>query len=133
MQAILASRNPAAERRPLEERFWEKVDKTPTCWLFQAAVTSNGYGHFSVGGRAGGRRRAHRVAWELTFGPIPDGLFVLHRCDTRLCVNPTHLFLGTLRETTQDMWSKGRANYQRMRRVAVEPMWWLPPTAEVHS
>jgi hypothetical protein len=56
---------------------------------------------------------AHRRAWEEAFGPIPDGMLVLHTCDVRNCVNPEHLFLGTNKENTQDMVTKGRHWNQR--------------------
>jgi len=69
-------------------RFWEKVEKTPTCWLWTGAVNGNGYGNFNESGRYVG---AHRVAYELVIGPIPADLTLDHLCRVRLCVNPSHL------------------------------------------
>jgi len=94
----------------LEQRFWSKVDKSDGCWLWTAAKSSGGYGQFSVGDRM---QKAHRVAWELTHGPIPKGdgyhgTCVLHRCDVRACCNPSHLFLGSNAANVADKVAKGR-------------------------
>lgn len=87
------------------DRFWSKVDKSDGCWLWRGALFSNGYGQVS---RTGGGIGAHRVSWFLAYGPIPDGLFVCHRCDNPPCVNPDHLFLGTAKDNRLDMMSKGK-------------------------
>lgn len=85
------SRKPPTPRLPFEERFWAKVDRGGSgCWLWRAHTTrpTNGYG---VVRRNGRMQLAHRVAYELLVGPIPEGLDLDHRCRTRLCVNPAHL------------------------------------------
>jgi hypothetical protein len=93
------------------DRFWCKVAKGDGCWLWTAAKLKTGYGGFQLGTWGNSRVvRAHRMAWELTRGPIPRGLCVLHKCDVRLCVNPDHLFLGTKGDNVADMRAKGRAN-----------------------
>ena len=98
--------------RPLEDRFWPKVQKSEGCWFWIAGGDGpDGYGRIREG-RAGSRfLLAHRVAWELTYGPIPDGLFVCHHCDNRRCVRPDHLFLGTADDNNKDMQRKGRASH----------------------
>lgn len=89
--------------------FWVKVQKRGWCWLWTGHVLTDGYGQFSVG-RDGRTHhwRAHRLSYELLRGPIPDGLQVLHRCDTPLCVNPEHLRLGTHQDNMRDMEFKSR-------------------------
>lgn len=100
--------------RPLAERFWEKVLKTDTCWVWTAAKYPNGYGVIGVGKKPSGdsiMKAAHRLSWELANGPIPDGLWVLHKCDNRPCVRPDHLFLGTAHDNNQDTWDKKRRRF----------------------
>lgn len=95
--------------RPIEDRFWEKVTKTSTCWLWNGALLPNGYGQFgaqAIGMR--GSALAHRVAYYLANKTLPPGLCVLHTCDNRRCVNPSHLVLGTNQDNTDDMMQKGR-------------------------
>lgn len=75
------------------------------CWLWLRGINAKGYGQF---GRKHGSDQAHRVAWELYRGQIPDGMNVCHSCDVRCCVNPDHLFLGTQKDNMQDCMKKGR-------------------------
>jgi len=96
---------------PIANRFWSKVDKRKgnSCWLWLASISKRGYGNVSK--IMGGLRRnvgAHRVAWELINGPIPNGLCVLHKCDNPPCVRPSHLFLGTQADNMKDCGVKGR-------------------------
>lgn len=90
----------------LAERFWAKVQKTDTCWLWTASANLRGYGWIGVNGRL---RRATRVAWELQIGEIPAGLHVLHTCDNPRCVRQDHLWLGNHVDNMRDMAQKGRA------------------------
>ena len=95
-------------------RFWANVDKNGPngCWLWTGSrILSGGYGSFYA------RRkpiRAHRYSWSLVNGPIPSGLFICHRCDVPLCVNPEHLFLGTPLDNIRDMDTKGRRGDSRV-------------------
>lgn len=94
-------------------RFWTKVQRGDGCWLWTAKVTVRApmpRGHFGIKGRP---FLASRVAWTIANGPIPGGLFVLHRCDNAVCVNPEHLFLGTRSDNSLDMIAKGRQGSPR--------------------
>jgi len=88
------------------DRFWDKVDKSGECWMWTAAKGRGGYGNFTLDGRS---INAHRASYILNVGPIPAGAVVRHQCDTPLCVNPSHLQLGSYSDNTQDMVRRGRA------------------------
>jgi|ERR1041385_2741997 hypothetical protein len=88
-------------------KFFEStvVDQRSGCWIWTRGRTSKGYGALYENGK---QISAHRFAYKAWVGEIPVGLYVLHRCDERACVNPEHLFLGTAFDNTQDMIAKGR-------------------------
>lgn len=91
-------------------RFWAKVEKSPEpdgCWIWLGTKTVDGYGRFRLS-YAPGNASAHRLSWEMHFGPIPEGMLVCHRCDVRACVQPSHLFLGTAGDNWRDCVSKDR-------------------------
>lgn len=94
------------------ERFWAKVDKRgpDECWPWIGFCKPSGYGQFWWDGTM---RQAHRVAWILTRGEIPDGLYACHHCDNPPCVNPAHLWLGTRAENRRDQGEKGRDQFPR--------------------
>ncbi|HSS09404.1 MAG TPA: HNH endonuclease [Acidimicrobiales bacterium] len=89
--------------RPLAERFWSKVKITPTCWLWTGNRNPNGYGILGITVVPGRRTKvgAHRIAYELLVGPIPEGLTIDHLCRVRHCVNPAHLEPVTQGENTR--------------------------------
>jgi hypothetical protein len=98
-------------KQPIEERFWAFVDKSAGprgCWSFTGEVTTTGYGRITDYWQ---KRLAHRFSYELAHGPIPVGMFVLHTCDFRACVNPAHLWLGTAQDNVNDALQKGRMRY----------------------
>lgn len=124
----LASRQKISDAKvkDISERFWSKVKcgTDDECWLWQAHRQAHrGYGTFGIGSRLipGSRHTsalAHRVAWELTYGPVPNGARVLHQCDNPPCCNPKHLFLGSQADNVADMIAKGRQNFAAGARYA---------------
>jgi hypothetical protein len=89
-----------------ERRFWAKVHKTDGCWEWTAYRLKNGYGRMKK--KTAELVLAHRISWEIHNGPIPNNLQVLHHCDNPSCVNPDHLFLGTVKDNMLDCARKGR-------------------------
>lgn len=98
-------------RPTAEQRFMAKVDTSGECWEWTAKRDRSGYGRFWY--REDASYLAHRAAYELFVGPIPDGLVVCHRCDNPGCVNPRHLWLGTMADNNWDKVAKGRASGPR--------------------
>jgi len=88
-----------------EERFWEKVDKSGSCWIWTASTNGRGYGKFRISGKYA---TVHRISYEMHKGPIPAEMVVMHSCDNRLCVNPDHLNVGTHADNVKDKVTKGR-------------------------
>lgn len=92
----------------MKDRFLSKVEKVESgCWIWKGKVNKhNGYGYaWRIGG---GEQLAHRRSYELHVGPIPEGLYVLHKCDVTKCVNPDHLYVGTQTENMLDASIRGR-------------------------
>ena len=110
----------------LAERLWSDVEKTDGgCWEWMGSRLPKGYGNLTFQRR---HLYAHRAAWEVTYGPIPEGMWVCHKCDNPPCTNPDHLFLGTVLENTRDMIAKGRARLEAgpdsVRKVGPEGTAW---------
>ncbi len=90
------------------KRFWAKVDKTPTCWLWIGSITNSGYGRFSASYKNAGYDLAHRVSFEMHHRRLRPREIVMHICDVKLCVRPEHLVAGSHADNTQDAIQKGR-------------------------
>jgi hypothetical protein len=93
------------KNKTLTKKFWERVIKTNGCWKWEGSKVVKGYGRIKLNGKA---YPAHRLSWEIHYGPIPSGLCVCHKCDNPPCTNPDHLFLGTHADNQHDCFLKGR-------------------------
>lgn len=108
------------QRTPIADRFWPKVQRVDGagCWFWRGSTDRNGRGRIlpdmNIAYTPGVKPTpalAYRVAWELTYGPIPIGMHVCHHCDNPNCVRPDHLFVGNALDNVADMIAKGRANH----------------------
>ena len=90
---------------PIATAFWNRVNKTNACWLWRGSKYGDGYGRFNY---AGQNYRAHAIALKLDGRPIPKGKQGLHHCDNKLCVRPSHLYVGTQKNNTDDIWNRSR-------------------------
>lgn len=112
------------KRAPLAERFWAKVTRAGGCWEFAGLSThSAGYRLLWTGDGSRSYQQAHRVSWELHYGPIPAGMLVCHHCDNRICVRPDHLFLGSIQDNMDD-------RNMKQRQARGERLWSAKLTAD---
>jgi DNA-binding XRE family transcriptional regulator len=88
-----------------ELKFWRFVEKSNSCWLWIGRKSPKGYGELSYKQH---RQRAHRVAWQMANGPIPDGMIIRHSCDNPPCVRLGHLLIGTIADNNRDKAERGR-------------------------
>lgn len=96
------------ERIPIAVKFWKHVNKTASCWIWSGSRSDQRYGRES---RQVGTRLAHRISWEIHYGPPPKDMDVCHHCDNPLCVRPSHLFIGKALDNMQDAASKNRVKF----------------------
>lgn len=102
--------------------FWDRTTRMPNgCWEWHGARNDRGYGTVTK------NVRAHRYAYELLGGPIPEGMCVCHTCDNPPCINPAHLFLGTIGENNRDRHAKGRTNSVKGTGIKPGPHFWRSP------
>ena len=112
--------------KTIEERFWDKVDKSGECWIWTASVRGPGYGQCTIGHKKQGY--AHRYSYTLAYGPIPDGHEIDHTCHVRLCVNPDHLRAVTRKQNMENV-----AGAYRNSASGIRGVWWVERLRRWHA
>lgn len=105
---------------PTIERLLSRIEHVNECWIYTGAKGSQGYGKLSHNGKA---MDAHRVSWLVHNGDIPVGIVVMHICDVKACVNPTHLKLGTQADNIKDMHTKRRHAHGKSLSDSIKKGW----------
>lgn len=95
------------------DKFWDQVEKTSGCWIWKGKSSPNGYGYF------GAFIKAHRLSYQLSYGDIPRGGIIKHKCDNKLCVNPQHLELGTYSENLKEAYARGLRKPRKPNRKSI--------------
>ena len=98
-----------------EKRFWERVDKTDSCWLWTGSTVQNGYGQVKINSKT---HKTHRIAWFLAGNTIPEGHVIRHKCRSKNCLNPEHLETGTHAENVADRVRDGTNPYGEKNHTA---------------
>jgi hypothetical protein len=105
-------------KEDIKKRFWKYVIKTESCWNWTGATDSFGYGHIGTYIPKRTMIKAHRLSYEMHNGKIPKGLLVCHTCDNPKCVNPKHLWLGTIQDNMDDRTRKMRSSHKINKEIA---------------
>lgn len=113
-----------------QDTFWRHVDRSGDCWVWTASRNRRGYGRMHSLRENGHREivQSHRASWEMTYGPIPSGSYVLHHCDNPPCVRPDHLFIGSQFDNMRDAARKGRLTRRGEKNSRAKLTW-----GEVHA
>jgi hypothetical protein len=114
----------------MSERFWNKVEKGNGCWRWTGAINTHGYGWLTWKGK---QTHAHRVSWFLKNGTIKLRLQVLHKCDNPACVNPEHLYLGTVSDNMRDRANRRRCKTHKLTPIMAEEIRSLHKAGEKQS
>jgi hypothetical protein len=120
--------------KPRSEKYWRHVIRHADCWLWTGDTDRKGYGQIRE--QVNGKRKwlkAHRVSWELHYGPIPSGKKILHKCDNPPCTRPDHLFLGTIKSNADDAVNKGRIKLPGAKLTSEQRQWALEQKSKLST
>lgn len=111
-----------------KSRILKNIKLKKDCWIWQGCKKKTGYGYMTIGSRTDGTRKtitSHRASYMAFNGEIKNSLWVLHKCDVRECVNPSHLYLGTRKDNVTDMMKRGRSNHAKGERCGMSKLTYI--------